>query len=187
MIQGDIRQSDRDDGSIIPKTYALDDEVTSSTSPTSSSRSRLRAGSAIASSSDYMQQFRRNFVSYGTFLTSYWDHLPQTLTRLLDPALVFGEFMGVIKGSEDTIGTKERCLNRESYKSVSVRSQGTFSHKRDDVYDLFTAYTKLKRKKQDYDAADRTHYILKELCDFGLTGLKVDYLYVDEIDRKSVV
>ena len=73
----------------------------------------------------------------------------------LDPALVFGEFMGVIKGSEDTIGTKHRCLDREAYKSLSDRSQGTFSHKRDDIYDLFMAYTKLKRQRQDYDAADR--------------------------------
>ena len=72
-----------------------------------------------------------------------------------DPALIFGEFMGVIKGSEDTIGTKHRCLDWESYKSLSVRSQATFSHKRDDIYDLFTAYTKLKQQEQDYDAADR--------------------------------
>ena len=74
--------------------------------------------------------------------------------RDLDPALVFGEFMGVIKGSEDTVGTKRRCLDRESYKLLSVRSQATFSHKRDDIYDLFMAYTKLKGL-QDYDAADR--------------------------------
>ena len=73
----------------------------------------------------------------------------------LDPALVFGEFMGVIKGSEDAIGTKHRCLDRESYKLLSARSQGTFFHKRDDIYDLFMAYTKLKRQRQDYDAADR--------------------------------
>ena len=73
----------------------------------------------------------------------------------LDPALVFGEFMGVIKGSEDTAGMRHRYLNRESYNLLSVRSQGTFSHRRDDVYDLFMAYTKLKRQRQDYDAADR--------------------------------
>jgi len=63
--------------------------------------------------------------------------------------------MGVIKGSEDTIGTKQRCLERESYVLLSARSQGTFSQKRDDIYDLFIAYTKLKRQRQDYDAADR--------------------------------
>ena len=72
-----------------------------------------------------------------------------------DPALVFGEFVGVIEGSEDTVGTKDRCLNRKSYKSLSTRSQATFSHKRDNIYDLFMAYTKLKQKRSDYDAADR--------------------------------
>ena len=72
-----------------------------------------------------------------------------------DPALVFGEFMGVIKGSEGTIRTKLRCLNRESYKLLSVRTQGTFSHRRDEIYDLFMAYTSLKRQQQHYDAADR--------------------------------
>lgn len=72
-----------------------------------------------------------------------------------DPALVFGEFMGVIKGSEDTIGAKHRYLDRETYQQLSARGQGAFSHKRDDIYDLFMAYTKLKRQRQDYDAADR--------------------------------
>ena len=73
----------------------------------------------------------------------------------LDPALVFWEFIRVIEGSEDTVGMKHRCLDRESYKSLSARSQGTVSHKRNDIYDLFMAYTKLKRERQDYDAADR--------------------------------
>ena len=63
--------------------------------------------------------------------------------------------MGVIEGSEDTVGTKHGYLDRESYKSLSVRSQATFSHTRDDIYELFTAYTRLKGQRGDYDAADR--------------------------------
>ena len=65
--------------------------------------------------------------------------------------------MGVIKGSEDTIEAKHRCLDRISYKLLSARSHGTFPHRRDDIYDLFVAYTKLKRQRQDYDAADRCY------------------------------
>jgi len=72
-----------------------------------------------------------------------------------DPALVFGEFVGVIEGSENTVGTRHGCLDRASYKSLSVRSQGTFSHMRDDIYDLFMAYAEWKRERSDYDAADR--------------------------------
>lgn len=34
-----------------------------------------------ALSSDYMQQRRTHFVSYGTFLEEYWSHFPQSLTK----------------------------------------------------------------------------------------------------------
>lgn len=76
-------------------------------------------------------------------------------TAKLDPSVVFGEFMGVIKGSEDTVGMKSGCLDRESYALLSPRSQATFSGKRDVIYDLFVAYEKLKARRGDYDAADR--------------------------------
>lgn len=83
MLQNDIGRGNDNDGFIIPKTPVFDDEATSPTSPTSPWKLRHRAGSRSMSSSDYMQQSRKNFVSYGEFLTSYWDHLPQTFTRLL--------------------------------------------------------------------------------------------------------
>ena len=71
-----------------------------------------------------------------------------------DPALVFGEILGVIKGSEKTIGTQNRCLDRDTY--LSDGRQGTLSRAKEAVYDLFTKYTKLKRQRQEYDAADRS-------------------------------
>ena len=83
MLQNDLVRCDLKGGLIIPKTDILGDEATSPTSPTSPRMSRLRAGSGSISSSDYMQQSRRNFVSYGKFLVSHWDHFPQTLTRAL--------------------------------------------------------------------------------------------------------
>lgn len=83
MLQNNIRRGNDNDGFIIPKAHVFDDEAISPISPTSPFKSRLRAGSGSMSSSDYMQQFRRSFVSYGEFLTSYWDHLPQTFTRVL--------------------------------------------------------------------------------------------------------
>ena len=87
MLQNDIRRDNDNDGFVIPTVHTLEDEATSPTSPVSPWKSRLRAGST--SSSDYMQQFRRSFVSYGEFLTSYWDHLPQTYTRTLGKGQCF--------------------------------------------------------------------------------------------------
>jgi hypothetical protein len=83
MLQNDIRGGNDNDGFIIPKTHAKEDEEMSPTSPAFPWKPQLRGGSGGTSSSDYMQQARRNFVSYGEFLTSYWDHLPQTFTRVL--------------------------------------------------------------------------------------------------------
>jgi len=83
MLQNDIRLGSHNNSFITPETDVLGDEATSSTSPTSPRMPRLRAGSGVLSSSDYMQQSRKNFVSYSVFLSSYWDRLPQTLTRVL--------------------------------------------------------------------------------------------------------
>ena len=83
MLQNDIRRGNHNESFIPPETHVLQDEAASPTSPTSPRMSRLRAGSGILSSSDYMQQSRKNFVSYNVFLASYWDRLPQTLTRVL--------------------------------------------------------------------------------------------------------
>ena len=83
MIQNDLEPDSRDDGLIVPDGHTVADEPMSPTSPTPLRKSRLRTGFENTSSSDYTQQFRRNFVSYGAFLASYWDHLPQNFTRVL--------------------------------------------------------------------------------------------------------
>ena len=72
----------------------------------------------------------------------------------VDPALVFGQILGVIKGSERAIGTEQQCLDRGAYSSCSRR--GMSSHTKDAVYDIFTEYAKLKRERLEYDVADRS-------------------------------
>jgi len=67
MLQNDIRQGDHNN-SFIPETDALQDDVTPS---------------GTLSLSNYMQQSRKNFISYSVFLASYWDRLPQHLTQAL--------------------------------------------------------------------------------------------------------
>lgn len=129
--------------------------------------------SANEPASDYMQRDRDRFVSFRVFTEEYWPHLPQPLTKglgwypfilglrrllirlAIDPALVFSEFMGVIKGSEQTLSTENHVLDRTAYLALSHRTQSTFASKREDVYNLFQAYLRLKRKRGEYDAADR--------------------------------
>ncbi|KAI5120221.1 hypothetical protein M0805_000036 [Coniferiporia weirii] len=119
------------------------------------------------------------------FRLSYWPHFPQHLTKRLDPALVFSEFLGVIKGSEQTLYSKERFLSREDYISYSCRGQATFANQRERIYDLFESYQKRKADRGDYDAADRSHMILALLKTEELN--LVDYLYVDEAQDNLLI
>lgn len=106
------------------------------------------------------------FITYPLFLSRYWSHFSQKHLGMCviypascvsnlepDPALVFGEILGVIKGSEKAIGTQNRSLELGAY--LSSGHQGMLSHAREAVYDLFNLYTKKKRQRQEYDAADR--------------------------------
>ncbi|KAI0757678.1 hypothetical protein C8Q80DRAFT_1134850 [Daedaleopsis nitida] len=140
-----------------------------------------------AMSNDYMQQRRARFVSYGTFLEEYWSHFPQSLTKGLDPSLVFGEFMGVIKGSELALDRAEGHLDRETYYNLSHRTQGTFANQRECIYQLFNAYLKRKKERGDYDAADRTHALINSLRARGVPGQEMDFVYVDEAQDNLLI
>lgn len=84
MLENDIGLGHRGNAS---STVATRRGATSLTSPTPPWKAVRLVGSQIASLSDYMQQPRENFVSYGVFLSSYWDHLPQATIRRLGEKL----------------------------------------------------------------------------------------------------
>ncbi|KAF8588487.1 hypothetical protein K439DRAFT_1335105 [Ramaria rubella] len=128
-------------------------------------------------------------VTFDVFKYAYWPRFPEPLTRGIDPGLVYNEFLGVIKGSEETLdtGNDNNFLDRLAYLNHSVRRQSTFAKHRGRIYDLFERYTKLKGERGDYDAADRTHAILRALKGKPPSKRKVDYLYVDEVQDNLIV
>ncbi|KAI0656844.1 hypothetical protein C8Q70DRAFT_1158814, partial [Cubamyces menziesii] len=136
-------------------------------------------------SNDYMQQRRASFVSFGTFLEEYWSHFSGT--KGLDPTLVFGEFMGVIKGSEEALAHPEGYLDMESYCKLSHRTQATFASQRENIYRLFQAYLKKKKERRDYDAADRTRALIDCMKTTGVPGQEVDFIYVDEAQDNLLI
>ncbi|PSS06635.1 hypothetical protein PHLCEN_2v3591 [Hermanssonia centrifuga] len=136
---------------------------------------------------DYMSQRRDCFVSYDIFLKSYWPHFSQALKKNLDPALIFAEFMGIIKGSEQTLQSINGFMDRNAYVNLSHRQQGTFASRRDVVYTLFESYLKLKSERRHWDAADRTHAILLGLKESGVPGQKMDFVYVDEAQDNMLI
>ena len=123
---------------------------------------------------DWDNPCTRSIVTFEIFRDEYWPHFPQSLTKGLgtlrcaiyciqivhsprsaDVSLVFSEFMGVIKGSEDALIFPDGHLDQCSYERLSHRSQSTFSHQRTIVYSLFEVYTKRKKLAGHFDSADR--------------------------------
>ncbi|KAI6101328.1 P-loop containing nucleoside triphosphate hydrolase protein [Pisolithus sp. B1] len=128
------------------------------------------------------------FVSYEVFVNSYWSRFPQRLTKGQDPWLVFGEVMGIIKGSEKSLEFDDGALDKNTYCGLSSRSNPTFSGQREVVYAIYEAYSKLKRQHQHHDVADRTHAILKTLQGgTSFKGSQVDFLYVDEAQDNLLI
>lgn len=113
----------------------------------------------------------RRLLTYDRFLDSYWPHFSQPLKRGLDPVLVYSEILGdqiacipscglicvlgVIGGSEESLGSDSNHLDKETYENLSARTQYTFSSQRDIIYALFQTYQKRKKLYGDHDTADR--------------------------------
>jgi len=154
----------------------------------SSSHSNTKRSDGLGSI-DYAKQQNFTLVSFEKFLESYWDHFPQGYTRGLDPSSVFAEFMGVIKGSEQSLNFPEGFLDRETYLGSSNRSRMRFHDRSEQIYDIFEAYTKMKRRRGELDVADRTHKILNLILAQSQAAPipKVDYLYVDEVQDHLMI
>ncbi|KAK0232752.1 hypothetical protein IW262DRAFT_1259998, partial [Armillaria fumosa] len=130
---------------------------------------------------------RMGIITFESFCESYWSHFPEPLVKGLDPALVFSEIIGVIKGSAETLGKEKQLLSRDAYLDLSKRQQSTFADQRCEVYKLFELYMRKKKLRGEYDSGDRTHSILKHFAEQGTPGQGLDHLYVDEVQDNMLI
>ncbi|PFH50711.1 hypothetical protein AMATHDRAFT_85569, partial [Amanita thiersii Skay4041] len=134
-----------------------------------------------------MTMMEHNFVSFNKFLSEYWTHFDQTLTKGLDPYMVFSEIHGVIQGSERAAQSPQQYLDLGAYESLSMRTNATFSRMRSTIFTLYQSYQKKRREYGHFDAAERTHTLLRKIRELGFPGEKVDYLYVDEAQDNLMI
>lgn len=125
-------------------------------------------------------------ILYEDFRAKYWPHFPQSSIKGLDPALVWNEFLGVIRGSELSLESPNGSLDRVTYEGLSFRTQATFARHRSRLYDVFDIYGKLKRERQEIDSADRTHALLRHL-NVTKAPIAFDYIYVDEVQDNLLI
>ncbi|KAG8926505.1 hypothetical protein FRC01_008766 [Tulasnella sp. 417] len=120
------------------------------------------------------------FDSYADF----WRQIASCTS--IHAALVYSEFMGVIKGSEASLSQPRRCLDRRTYETLSSRTHSGDDTERSRIYTLFEAYQK-QRPSGSYDLADRVHALMEALQAKGLKGQYIDFLYVDEAQDNLIV
>ncbi|KAG8875574.1 hypothetical protein FRB98_007728 [Tulasnella sp. 332] len=125
-------------------------------------------------------------LTFEGFLLNIWPHFDARLVKGLDPALVFSEFMGVIKGSEESLATPNGYITRSAYENMSVRTHSTFARSRPTIYSLFEAYLKQMRIISCYDAPGRTHALLKSV-EKGVLGKLVDFCFSDETQDNLLI
>ncbi|KAG8877563.1 hypothetical protein FRB98_006659 [Tulasnella sp. 332] len=125
-------------------------------------------------------------LTFERFQSTIWPHFDTSLVKGLDPALVFSEFMGVIKGCEESLATLNGYITRPAYENMSVRTQSTFARFRPKIYTLFEAYLKRKQALSCYDAPERTHALLKSV-ERGVIGKLVDFCLVDEMQDNLLI
>ncbi|KAJ1301849.1 hypothetical protein OPQ81_009076 [Rhizoctonia solani] len=133
-----------------------------------------------------------NIIDYKKFQFEYWPKFKDTLKLGLDPAFVYSEFVGVIKGSSKAMKIPNGFLSRDEYleavarKSLNQLDQGL----REKIYDMFEHYRKIKGERFERDPADRTRPLLKfvteapsqyQSSESWASKHSVDFLYVDEV------
>ncbi|KAK0456957.1 hypothetical protein EV421DRAFT_103155 [Armillaria borealis] len=129
----------------------------------------------------------RSVITFESFHEFYWSHFPEWLIKGLDPALVYSEIIGVIKGSTETLSEEKRYLSRDTYLGLSERRQSTFAGQRWEIYQLFELYMRKKKLRGEYDTGDRTHSILKHFKQNGIPRQGLDHLYVDEVQDNMLI
>ncbi|KAG8753172.1 hypothetical protein FRC11_007661, partial [Ceratobasidium sp. 423] len=138
---------------------------------------------------DKIKENKHASVTFEVFAVAYWPHFDQWLTKDLDPALVYSEFLGVIEGSKFTLAPTNKLgvLSRREYLDLSCRNS-LLPSQRDKIYSLYESYHKARGQLGGYDAAERTHALIVAMQDGKrLPGPKIDAIYVDQVQDNLLI
>ncbi|KAB2623944.1 hypothetical protein D8674_015604 [Pyrus ussuriensis x Pyrus communis] len=139
---------------------------------------QLRSSRSVA-----LQTFiRTKEVNYDRFSLSYWPHFNMQLTKKLDASRVFTEIISHIKGGIGAIEAGDGKLSREDYVHLSEGRGSILSKQtREEIYDIFEAYEKMKMGKGEFDLADFVIDLHHRLRHGKFVGDQMDFVYIDEV------
>ncbi|KAK3421375.1 hypothetical protein EUGRSUZ_G02033 [Eucalyptus grandis] len=125
---------------------------------------------------------RAKEVTYEKFCAVYWPHFNDKIRRRLDPSRVFTEIMSHIKGGLQPADGCEGKLDRPAYVSLSEGRVSTLSiQRREEIYDAFEDYEKMKMENDEFDLADIVNDLHRRLFCGQFAVNIVDFVYIDEV------
>ncbi|XP_048135410.1 uncharacterized protein LOC115739970 isoform X2 [Rhodamnia argentea] len=125
---------------------------------------------------------RAKEVTYEKFCAVYWPHFNDRIRRRLDPSRVFTEIMSHIKGGLQPADCCDGKLDRLAYVSLSEGRVSTLSiQRREEIYDAFEDYEKMKMKNGEFDLADLVNDLHRRIFREQFAGNVVDFVYIDEV------
>ena len=99
------------------------------------------------------------------------------------PELVWMEIESFIKGSRESLKTKDGYLSLEKYKDIGGKRAPNFKSNRDVIYEFFEEYTKIKHKdgtKRYFDNCDFMHNLYERVKGKELP-IGIHRFYIDEV------
>ncbi|CAE6458140.1 unnamed protein product [Rhizoctonia solani] len=98
-----------------------------------------------------------NIVDYKKFQFEYWPKFNRMLKIGLEPAFVYSEIMGVIKGSSQAMESPNGFLSRDQYLGrVARRALNQLDERLStQIYNIFEHYRKLRGERYERDPPDR--------------------------------
>ena len=119
-------------------------------------------------------------ITYTVFAHEVWPLLEKKSSIEYHPSLVWTEFCSFIKGTVESLLSKNGHMSQEEYNSIGRKKAPTFTGDRDVIYDMFKRYRKICTTKNLFNEFDVLHNIYKRLRANPLQPWLFDEIYVDE-------
>ena len=119
-------------------------------------------------------------ITYTVFVHEVWPLLEKKSTIGYHPSLVWTEFCSFIKGTVESLLSRNGHMSQEEYHSIGRKKAPTFTGDRLVIYDMFNRYHKICTTKNLFSEFDLLHNIYKRLRANPLQSWLFDEIYVDE-------
>lgn len=103
----------------------------------------------------------------------------------IHPSLVWTEIFSHIKGSRESLNSKDGHLSQEAYLVTGRKQSPLKQAQKEQVYSIFLQYETMKRKNGYFDIPDVVNHIFRQIRARGYIGPPIHSVTIDEVQDFS--